>query len=323
MHPLQNDKWVKGRAPVDHPLVQGCRRGYNDDVMRPAGVAIVMVVVAFAPRLYAGEGDEGPGALEILRRVTGAITGVGEDLLKAGNFEGPARARAVRFRFLTATDLTGWVSRKSGRWEVTDIKGRLGGGELTGSVCFYRDEEDVSVTEVDLVFQDVDALEVTREAEVKEYRGKLRGRLNLTIRGGTLKGLHGEGSVYLTEGRFAGVPLIAQVLAIMGAPRLRRTNMTDAEGHFTLTPRGIVFQGLEFSSEDGSIRLKAERNSVVQYDGTIRMALLPAVDARILAGMKVAGEFASEILRAIERRVARIVVKGTLSEPEIIWNPRR
>lgn len=322
MSPDLSDGIIPFRADAVNRCVADWRPGWYNWAMNVKGVTAVVVLLCCG--LFAEERrSDRPGPLEVLREVAAAVIGVGGNMLRAGDFEGPVRAREARFRFLTVQDVEGRLSRKGTRWEVHIEKGKLAGGVLSGTVVIAWDEEERSIVELDLSIDGADLAEITRAADIREYKGKVRGRVKLSVRGGELAGLAGEGSLYVTDAKLAGVPMVAKVLGIMGAPSLRQTSITSAEAHFTLTPRAVVFQALEFKAGDDSLALQAERNGVARYDGTLALVILPVVDARILAGLKLAEELASEVLRALERRVMRVNVEGSVSEPQITWSPTR
>ena len=289
--------------------------------MRSLTAAALFLAALSAP------GQEPPAAVlkadAFWRQARGAFAVLSSSILVPGDFNGPIKAASVRFRFLEALDVSAALSRKAGEWRFTSIEGRLAGGAVTGAVSVSAPQDAPLDINLELFFDNVALADLCIMAGCAPYTGKVKGRLRLRLSGPADTGLSGEGSFYVYDADLARVPTLVKVVGLLGAPSIRGTRFTSGEAHFTLTPKRAVFQSIDVFAEVGSVTLSARRNSAIAYDGTLDFVVEPVIGARFLAGLKLAGEFASTVLKAVEGRVARIRIGGTISDPQVAWSPQR
>lgn len=309
--------------------------GRRDALRKLAGARAAWVLAAACLGMWAhtapaeekeGEAQNKPrrDVKKLAEDMAGVLGVIRSAMLKAGDFSGPVRAEKVKYKFIEAENVSAVVEKKGKEWRIREIRGTVAGGEMTGSVEITDNKEGKSDYTVELVFQNVELAGLCRMAGMTPYGGRVRGKVNLCARGGVEQGLSGAGSFYVADTDLAKVPTLVKVVGLLGAPSISRTKFNTAEAHFTLTPGRVVFQSIEVSASDGSVKVRSVRNGAICYaDKALDFVVEPVIEARVLSGMKLAGEFASTVLKMVEGRVARIRVEGTLDEPVVTWSPHR
>jgi hypothetical protein len=264
-----------------------------------------------------------PELQNLWRRVQATLQVLNSALLTVGDLKGTVRVQKVQYRFLEATSAVAQLDSNARGWFVTGMKAMLADGAVEGTVSVANKPDGTTDTSVDLTFKDVRLDKIAVMGGFTRYIGKVKGLLKVEVRKDAETGLSGEGSFYIYDADLASVPAIVKIVGLLGAPSLRRTKFDTAEAHFTLTPKRAVFQSIDISASDGSVTISAKRNGAITYDGQLDFIVEPIIEARFLTGLKLAGEFASTVLEAVEGRVARIRVEGTVNSPTVSWSPHR
>jgi len=264
-----------------------------------------------------------PGLQNLWKHVRDSIQTLNSALFMVGDLKGAVRVRTVRYRFLQMNDALAQMNVNAQGWFITGMKALLADGAVEGTISVANNPDRTTNTSVDLTFNDVRLEKVAVMGGFTPYTGKVKGILKVEVRGDPETGLSGEGSFYIYDADLAKVPAIVKIVGLLGAPSLRRTKFDAAEAHFTLTPRRAVFQSIDISASDGSVTISAKRNGAITYDGQLDFIVEPIIEARFLTGLKLAGEFASTVLEAVEGRAARIRVEGTVTSPSVSWSPHR
>jgi hypothetical protein len=286
----------------------------------------VLVAILFAMPVATAEEQTdvlSPGLQSLWRHLRNSLQTLNSALFTVGDLKGAVRVKKVQYRFITATDVVAQVDENARGWFVTGMKALLADGTAEGTVSVANRPDGTTNTSVDLLFKDIMLEKIAVMAGFTPYTGKVKGILKVEVRGSAEMGLSGEGSFYIYDADLAKVPAIVKIVGLLGAPSIRRTRFDAAEAHFTMTPKRAVFQSIDISASDGSVTISAKRNGAITYDGQLDFIVEPIIEARFLTGLKLAGEFASTVLEAVEGRAARIRVEGTVNSPSVSWSPHR
>ena len=233
---------------------------------------------------------------------------------------GRVSARRLTYKsFPPATDLSGRVRITKGCWHFEAITADMCGGDVSAEAAIdflegrrrFRLRANVE-----------NALlgDLTRFYDYSVMGGFISGRFEMSAT--SVKGsLHGSAEFHVRGGDLGRFPIALKVVSFifLDFPRHQKEIISEADGHVTLTPRGLVFQDLSLRSETGAFSLEAERNGRIDYKGEIDLYFRPVFEeglTKVIPGLP-------EIIDAIRGRGGRVRVTGTIKEPKFKWGAFR
>ena len=260
--------------------------------------------------------------LLLLAVSAGASPDPKEVLFRFRRGEGPVKVKQVDFRGLKCTDVTARMKVDGMEWRFDAIKGRFYGGVLAGDVVVDRGKRgrpfklrlSVGGARLELI---------TKVFAGREVSGRVSAELELTYKGTGTKHLAGRGSAMITGAEMGRFPVIVKLLSFLSFPKLKRDVMEEAEFHFVLTPRGVVFQFAEVRTGNAALTLRVRRNSCLRYDGGLDFVIEPHIESSFLKHIPGLGDIVKELVGLFGRSSMRVKVSGSLKEPEVSWAPLR
>ena len=238
---------------------------------------------------------------------------------------GGVSARKLTFRKLPpATGLRGQVRIAGKNWHFENIRGDVCGGRASADAAVLKLPDDrgrrVKVFRLKMRVDAAKLEELTRFYDLPVMGGSVSGSVVLSA-SSEKRSLHGKAEFNLRNADLGRLPLAIKAVSFvfLGFPRLQREIISQADGHVTLTPRGLVFQDLSLRSETGSFSIEAERNGTINYKGEIDLYLRPVFAegvTRVVPGLP-------EVIDAIRGRGGRVRVTGTVLERKFKWGAIR
>lgn len=233
---------------------------------------------------------------------------------------GRVSARRLTYRsFPPVTDLRGRVRITKKCWRFETITADMCGGDLSAvaAIDFLKDRRRfrLRANVVNALLSDL-----TRFYDYSIMRGFISGRFEMSAT--SVKGsLHGSAEFHIRGADLVALPIALKAVSFISLsfPRLQKEIISEADGHLTITPRGLVFQDLSLRSETGAFSLEAERNGRIDFKGNIDLYFRPVFEeglVKVIPGLP-------EIIDAIRGRGGRVRVTGTIREPKFKWGAFR
>jgi hypothetical protein len=231
-------------------------------------------------------------------------------------FRADVRARDLTVRGFTADTASFTVSVLGRTNRVTDIRGRLYGGEIGGSVTFVSgaapDVPDQYVLSGTVRDADFGRVAATLGAEAgNEYEGRLSGDVRLGGRTGpdAWRSVQGAGSVKVVQGHLFRLPVFGGFSRMMSRliPGLDfLVSQSDARAAFTVADGMVV---------SDKVRIEGD---VMSLTGTGAYALDGALDFDVQVTLMKEHTLVARVLRTVTAPLSKLLemrLEGTLAEP--------
>lgn len=284
---------------------------------RPAGVlarvlarvlALILALAVGAGAAWAGRlgAAEAPGATEASAPAASEISATiaGEVLhantLELGNF---SLSDVVARPTLVDQVLT-----------FSDCRASAYGGTAVGSLTVeFRTNKERCVLDVDNV--DLIALLSDFGATPENFGGKLSGHIELTFPSGHLDQMAGRGTFAIRDGNLVELPFLANLLV----GDISNTRGQDsAEGTFEISDRLVKFSSATITMPKGRLLI----TGTVSLDGDLRLRVIPHVGNFLgLGSVPLLGKVLENVFGSATSYVARALVRGHISKPQIVMNP--
>ena len=274
--------------------------------LAPAPALLVALVPALVPlagaRAFARE--EGP------EDEWGRFTKVFRGLV------GRVSARKLTYRkFPPLTDVRGRVRVEKGHWWFENVAADFCGGRASGDADI-RFGKGKRMFRMELNIAGARLEDVTRFFNTAVMEGSLSGKLGLSV-ASDKSTLHGGAEFSLRDADLGELPLALNAVSFvfLKFPELQAQKISQADGDLTIAPRGLVFQNLSLSTDDGSFSLVAERLGTINYKGKVDMYFEPVFAPGIGDAIPIVAQF-QDFIRS---RGGRVRVTGTVKEPSFKW----
>ncbi len=233
---------------------------------------------------------------------------------------GRVSARRLTYRsFPPATDLHGRVRIAKKCWRFETITADMCGGDVSAvaAIDFLEGKRRFRLR---ANVENALLGDLTRFYDYSVMPGFISGWFEISAT--SVKGsLHGSAEFRVRGADLGRFPIALKVVSFifLDFPRHQKEVISEADGHLTITPRGLVFQDLSLRSEGGAFALEAERNGRINYKGEIDLYFRPVFEeglTKVIPGLP-------EIIDAIRGRGGRVRVTGTIKEPKFKWGAFR
>ena len=274
--------------------------------------AIVLVTQARAPAE-----EEMPGGKARTARPGSQWDELRKAVLGFSDLVGRVSARKLTYWHLPPlTDVRGRIHLKGKSWRFENMTADICGGRVSSEARIDFLEDGVRRFRLDANVAGAKLEEVTRFFNYPVMGGDLSGRLRLNATS-EKKTLHGRAEFHLRNADLGKLPLALKAVSFifLGFPQLQEEKISQADGHATLTPRGLVFQDLSLRSETGTFSIEAERNGTVSYKGEANIYFRPVFGTGVAGAIPIL----PELLKTIRERGGRVRVTGSIYEPKFKW----
>lgn len=209
-----------------------------------------------------------------------------------------------------------------------DCQAAFYGGEIRGTIAMdlttNRTRVTASVSGVDLA-----ALLGGLGSTSDSYTGRVNGRVDITFPTNDVRAAEGRGQMTVSDGNLVEMSFLTNLLV---------GNVTNARGQdsaeVTVEIRqpddsapvaaGNVTRASEIHLS--SARVTMPKGSVlisgsISLDGDLRLLVVPRVAGGLFSQVWLVGKWFGAALSIASGRVARVVVRGTITRPVIVLNP--
>jgi hypothetical protein len=207
------------------------------------------------------------------------------------------------------TMLTSPLDVVRNRATLSDLKGDLLGGELTGKA-----EVDLDTTPrytATLTVRGADLERYTKTVYGRQsLRGLVDGRIVLTGLGNDLHALQGQGEVHITQGDLGKLPSFLLLVKALNLSPLTKTAFDSANASFRIQNGETLFDLIKFTGNAFSLR----GSGTMSAQGDLNLGL------RVLYGRDEALHIpiVSDALREVTGQIFQIEVKGTPAFPRFL-----
>ncbi len=210
----------------------------------------------------------------------------------------------------------------------SDCQAAFYGGEIRGTIALdlttNRTHVIASVTGVDLA-----GLLAGLGSTSDSYTGRVNGRIDVTFPTTDVHAAEGRGQLTVSDGNLVEMSFLTNLLV---------GNVTNARGQDSAEvtveirqPDDSAPAGAGNASRASEIHLSSARvtmpkgsvliSGTVSLDGDLRLLVVPKVAGGLFSQVWLVGKWFGSALAIASGRVARVVVRGTISRPVIVLNP--
>ena len=209
------------------------------------------------------------------------------------------------------------------RFKLTDVRARLGEGEVAGDLLIDRRARDLTRWSANFLLRNADVSKLAAGAAAKPAEGgaaavgELRGELNasLSIEGGwgedgkatAAVPRRGRGDISISGERMLNVPMVLGVTQIVSLSLPFTGGFREATASYSLDGDRVTFDGIQLESAEMKIK----------GDGWLdlgeRKVSLDFYTASAGKGLPVIGK----LLDAARKELFQLKVRGSLSEPQL------
>jgi hypothetical protein len=214
--------------------------------------------------------------------------------------------------------------------QMPNLKARIFGGDIGGEVRIEFGPTlryDVNLTALQVQLEEFGRNNLAgnsgnsngfssgnNSAASAQWKGLASGRLYLTGRGEDIQGLEGYGSVDVPSGQMYNLPLLLDLIKVLGMRPPDRTAFEEAHAAFSIHGPRVVVSRLDL--DGNAISLSGEGE--LKLDGTDVQLDFYAVWGRL---KQVLPPIFREIPPALGQQLLKIKMRGTVSEPQITKEP--
>jgi hypothetical protein len=196
----------------------------------------------------------------------------------------------------------------------SDCRASAYGGTAVGSLTVdFRSNKERCVLDVDNV--DLIALLSDFGATPENFGGKLSGHIELTFPAGHIDQMSARGTFAIRDGNLVELPFLANLLV----GDISNTRGQDsAEGTFEISDRLVKFSSATVTMPKGRLLI----TGTVSLDGDLRLRVIPHVGNFLgISSVPLLGKVLENVFGSATSYVARALVRGHISKPQIVMNP--
>jgi hypothetical protein len=199
---------------------------------------------------------------------------------------------------------------------LPDLTGRIFGGDVGGEIRVEFGPTvhyDVNLTALQVRLEELGRHNQGAKAQ---WKGLASGRLYLSGRGSDLHGLEGHGSFDVPSGQMYNLPLLLDLIKVLGLRPPDRTAFEEAHAAFSIRGPRVVVNRLDL--DGNAISLSAMPGGELNLDGSDVQLDFYAVWGRI---KQVLPPIFREIPPALGQQLLKIKMRGSVSDPKITKEP--
>jgi hypothetical protein len=175
-----------------------------------------------------------------------------------------------------------------------------------------------SAYNLDMDLSNVNLKKLINDTPLKnnEIWGTLSAKSSLEGKGTDLSTIKGAGWIMVANGHLWEFPLLGGIAEALNLPRLKKIEIKEAAGNFTIADRKIDTQNLQFSSPQFNMLARGNMG----FDGTLDFN----VGLSFTPGFAQENEFAKLAALIIDetgRFIGQVGVSGTVKQPKYIFIP--
>ena len=194
------------------------------------------------------------------------------------------------------------------------------GGAVSGEVNlhFPAASDEPLVYSGDLAVTDGDLGQLLRQfgSNADNLSGRVNGRVRFSVPAGRLDQMSGEGVVVIDRATLVQLSLLTNLLA--GDPGAAR-GQDRLEVRFTMADGRIRLSGTRLHSPGATIAITGS----VGLDGSLRLTLVPSLAFKLVDRIPGLGAVVAPALTSVGARVARVLVRGQVTDPVLVPDPFR
>lgn len=158
------------------------------------------------------------------------------------------------------------------------------------------------------------------------YTGRLDGRVEVSFPTDDVRKVEGRARVSVSDGNLVEMSFLTNLL-VGNVGNVRDQDSAEITAEF----RRPVDQGDGRPPRDSVIRLSSARvtlpkavvliSGTISLDGDLRLLVVPKIGGGLFSQVWFVGKWFGAALAIASSRVARVVVRGTVSRPAVVLNP--
>ena len=199
------------------------------------------------------------------------------------------------------------------------------GGQLRGSIelDLVKNRTHVIAT-VEGV--DLSSLLASLGSTSENYTGRVDGKLDVSFPTDDVRKVEGRALMQISDGNLVEMSFLTNLL-IGNIGNVRDQDSADVAVEFSRPPD----QGDGQPPRDSIVRLSSARmtlpkglvliSGTISLDGDLRLLVVPKIGGGVLSQVWFVGKWFGAALALASSRVARVVVRGTVSRPAVVLNP--
>lgn len=206
-----------------------------------------------------------------------------------------------------------------------DCQAACYGGQLRGSIALdlvnNRTHVIATVDNVDLA-----ALLAGLGTTSDGYTGRVDGRLDVSFPTDDARKLEGRARLKISDGNLVEMSFLTNLL-VGNVGNVRDQDSAEVTAEF----RRPADPGDGRAPRDSIIRLSSVRvtmpkgivliTGTISLDGDLRLLVVPRIGGGVLSQVWFVGKWFGAALALASSRVARVVVRGTITRPAVVLNP--
>jgi hypothetical protein len=206
-----------------------------------------------------------------------------------------------------------------------DCQAACHGGQVRGRIALdlvaNRTYLSATIENVDLA-----ALLAGLGSTAEGYTGRVDGRLEVSFPTDDVRKVEGRARVTISDGNLVEMSFLTNLL-VGNVGNVRDQDSAEITVEF----RRPADQGDGRPPRDSVIRLSSARvtlpkavvliSGTISLDGDLRLLVVPKIGGGLLSQVWFVGKWFGAALAIASSRVARVVVRGTVSRPAVVLNP--
>jgi hypothetical protein len=196
---------------------------------------------------------------------------------------------------------------------MPDLKARIFGGNIGGEARLEfgpRLHYEINLTALQVRLEELGQ----HNLGTREWKGQASGRLYLNGHGPDIHGLEGHGSFDVPDGQMYNLPLLLDLIKVLGLRPPDRTAFEEAHAEFSIRGPRVVVNRLDLDGNAVSLSGQGELN----LDGSDLQLDFYAVWGRI---KQVLPPIFRDIPPALGQQLLKIKMRGTVNDPKITKEP--
>lgn len=206
-----------------------------------------------------------------------------------------------------------------------DCQAACHGGEVRGRIALdlMNNRTYVSATVVGV---DLASLLASLGSTGEGYTGRVDGRLEVSFPTDDVRKVEGRARVTVSEGNLVEMSFLTNLL-VGNVGNVRDQDSAEITAEF----RRPADQGDGRPPRDSVIRLSSARvtlpkalvliSGTISLDGDLRLLVVPKIGGGVFSQVWFVGKWFGAALALASSRVARVVVRGTVTRPAVVLNP--
>ncbi len=201
------------------------------------------------------------------------------------------------------------------------------GGEIRGMIAIDLTSNRTRVFAM-VANVDLSALLAGLGSTTDSYTGRVNGRLDLTFPTNDVRAAEGRGQVTISDANLIEMSFLTNLL-VGNVANTRGQDSAEVTVEIRQPDDAAPMAGAPARASEihlSSARVTLPKGSVlisgsVSLDGDLRLLVVPRLDGGLFSQVWLVGKWFGAALAIATGRVARAVVRGTISRPVIVMNP--